>query len=173
LPFPQREYRTDFNALEAADFDALLARAAGCRTMAYAGDTTARTIGEPSRRARQYARVGGYLVRAAHVVLALWDGKPGDAEGGTSAVVDYRLFGVPPELDPGPLHADLPPTGPVYWIVAPRSSDDAPQHLAGTLVVKTPEGDISEEADPFRPLYAQIERENALRCAETSHAADL
>ena len=161
MPFPEAEYRKDFNAAECAEFDDLLAAAQDRYTMPFTGDNDAANVGEPARRAKQYAVVGAYLARVANVLVALWDGRASDAVGGTAQIVDYRLLGAD-EIYRNPTELlDAPETGPVYQIVAPRRSDPvATGEPAGTLHVKTPFGDVAEADDPLRPLYARIESFN-------------
>ena len=160
MPFPEAEYRKDFDAAESAEFDELLAAAQDTYTMPFTGDNDAANVGDPARRAKQYAVVGAYLARVANVLVALWDGRASESVGGTAQIVDYRLLGAD-EVYRNPTELlDAPETGPVYQIVTPRRSDPVAGEPAGTLHVKTPFGDVAEADDPLRPLYARIETFN-------------
>lgn len=160
MPMPEKEYRKDFDAAETAEFDELIARADERYTMPFVGDNTADNVADPDRRARQYAMVGAYIARVSHVLIALWNGKPSTAVGGTAQIVEYRLRGAPePYRSPTAL-LDAPDSGPVYHVFAPRRSDPQTDEPAGTLVVLSHAGRISAAADPFRPTYERVERFN-------------
>jgi hypothetical protein len=160
MPLPEQEYRKDFDPAENAEFDELIGLAGERYAMPFVDDNTADTVGEPERRARQYAMVGAYIARASHVLIALWNGKPSTTVGGTAQIVGYRLRGVPaPYFTPTGL-LDAPDVGPVYQIVTPRRSDPDTAERAGTLVVLGSDGRIDPESDPFRSLYERVERFN-------------
>jgi hypothetical protein len=95
LPMPQAEYEQDFSSVaEVEKFRHLLkkARVIHLRTLPEAG-------GRPvtrEDRARQYAQLGIFISNHSQVLLALWDGKPSDAAGGTASVVNYHLTAVMP-----------------------------------------------------------------------------
>jgi len=48
-------------------------------------------------RSRQYALAGAYVVQRCHELVALWDGRAHEGEGGTAQVVAWRCQGVPAE----------------------------------------------------------------------------
>jgi hypothetical protein len=163
MPLPEAEYRTDFTAEENAEFDVLLAHADAHYELGFAGDTTAENLAEAGRRSRQYAAVGYHIAKVAHVLIALWDGEVSDARGGTADVVDYRLFGSLREGTDRTALLDPPPQGAVYHVYARRTNTAASAREPGSLRVRTREGDVDVAHDPFRPLYARIERFNVDR----------
>ena len=97
LPLPQAEYERDFdNALVLAHFRELLGKSRQ-RTLPMAPGNTVETVRErgPARN-RQYAQLGMFVSSRCQVLLALWDGKPSDATGGTAQVVGYHLYNAMP-----------------------------------------------------------------------------
>jgi hypothetical protein len=92
LPLPQPEYEHDFHQARAlAHFRELLARTHQ-RTLPLAPGNTLGAVRErgPARN-RQYAQLGMFVSSRCQVLLALWDGEPSDAPGGTAQVVAYHL----------------------------------------------------------------------------------
>jgi hypothetical protein len=148
LPLPEAEYRKDFDPTEIEAFDELLAGAEDRYDMPYVGDNAASNVSDPERRARQYAEAGAYIARVSHVLIALWNGKPSDATGGTAQIVRFRLDGAPePYRAPTGL-LDAPDTGAVHQIVTPRRSDLETAEPAGTIIVKTGSDDPSIRSAP-------------------------
>jgi hypothetical protein len=100
LPMPQAEYERDFSSPEAvaAFRDSLKdARVINLRTLP---DVQGQQLTEADRD-RQYAQLGIFISNHSQILLALWDGKPSDAPGGTSSVVNYHLTGVMPGYSVG------------------------------------------------------------------------
>lgn len=176
LPMPLEDYREDFADGPSRDaFDAL---AAGAQTPPY---TIARETSDaavlasgapgPARRAEAYAEVGAHLVRSCHVLIALWDGVPSDAVGGTAQVVSFRVLGLPQHLTHRSI-LDEPDVGPVHHIYAARAHRGRPARPVGTCMLRV-RGDVDPNArgfdaiderenaaDPFVVLYARIEAFN-------------
>ena len=97
LPMPQAEYEKDFSSADAVQAfrDSLdSARVINLRTLPEA-QGRART---PADHDRQYAQLGVFISNHSQVLLALWDGKPSTAVGGTAGVVKYHLTAVMPGL---------------------------------------------------------------------------
>lgn len=92
LPLPQNEYERDFHdAGSLARFRALLAHAR-VRTLPLAPGNDIAVVRERGEaRNRQYAQLGMFVSSHCQVLLALWDGRPHDAIGGTAQVVEYHL----------------------------------------------------------------------------------
>ena len=89
LPMPQAEYERDFaDAQVLARFRRLLAQAQ-VRVLPLAAGNTADAIATrgPARN-RQYAQLGMFVSSHCQLLLALWDGQPSSATGGTAQVVD-------------------------------------------------------------------------------------
>ena len=97
LPLPQAEYEHDFGDPRAlAHFRELLARTRP-RTLPLApGNSLEAVRARGPARNRQYAQLGMFVSSRCQVLLALWDGKPSDATGGTAQVVGYHLHNVMP-----------------------------------------------------------------------------
>ncbi|MBS0556319.1 MAG: hypothetical protein JSR27_02765 [Proteobacteria bacterium] len=99
LPFPRAIYAHDFQDDGARmAFDALCAQAHVIELPLQHGHTAAHVEHGSVERDRQYARVGVFIARHCHLLLAIWDGKQSDRLGGTAQVVDYYLHGVMPGL---------------------------------------------------------------------------
>ena len=108
LPMPQADYERDFDRAGARErFHALMARAQ-VRTLPLAPGNTAESLHQrgPARN-RQYAQLGMFVSSHCQVLLALWDGKPSDATGGTAQVVDYHLRNAMPGFRAGDVAPNL------------------------------------------------------------------
>jgi hypothetical protein len=95
LPMPQAEYEQDFSSVDAVQAfrDSLdNARVIHLRTLPEAQGRAA----TPADRDRQYAQLGVFISNHSQILLALWDGKPAIAIGGTAGVVEYHLTAVMP-----------------------------------------------------------------------------
>jgi hypothetical protein len=99
LPMPREDYERDFTGpASLARFHALLAQGR-VRVLPMAPGNDAATIharGEP--RNLQYAQLGMFISSHCQLLLALWDGRPSDATGGTAQVVEFHLRNVMPGL---------------------------------------------------------------------------
>jgi hypothetical protein len=143
MPFPEAQYRQDFK-LDGSEeeFDQLL-EAAGISAGAISGRLfhmpvpAGADLRQPAARDRQYALVGEFVAHYSQVLIALWDGKISTNPNacGTGAIVNFKLrAGVYPELSrlagepwlPPVRPLDVPQTGPVYHIRAPRPSETIP-----------------------------------------------
>ena len=106
LPLSLAEYRTDCTSKDsAAELDALLLRSQVIHLPLAEGNDAESVRHRGPARDRQYAELGVFVSSHCQVLLALWDGKPGEAVGGTSDVVHYHLHGAMPGLG----RADAPP----------------------------------------------------------------
>ncbi|NOR20521.1 MAG: hypothetical protein GQ538_10595 [Xanthomonadales bacterium] len=95
LPMPQEDYEKDFISAEAVDaFRESIknARVINLRTL----PESAGLMVTPEDRGRQYAQLGIFISNHSQVLLAIWDGKPSTAPGGTASVVNYHLTAVMP-----------------------------------------------------------------------------
>lgn len=85
LPFPQGEFRKDFDTRNWSEVEALLTRA-----------DAVTVLGGEGEREEAYLDCGIETVNACDVLLALWDGEPARGRGGTAEVVTYaRELGKP------------------------------------------------------------------------------
>ena len=97
LPMPQQDYEDDFpDPGQLARFRALLARAQVRTLPLAAGNTLEAVRVRGPQRNRQYAQLGMFVSSHCQLLLALWDGKPSDATGGTAQVVGYHLYNTMP-----------------------------------------------------------------------------
>jgi hypothetical protein len=92
LPMAQAEYERDFPQPEGLQrFRTLLAQAR-VRELPLAPGNSAAAIGERGEaRNLQYAQLGMFISVHCQVLLALWDGRPSEATGGTAQVVEFHL----------------------------------------------------------------------------------
>jgi hypothetical protein len=99
LPMSQREYEKDFEDPAILErFHRLLARAR-VRVLPLApGLSHADIAVRGESRDRQYAQLGMFISSHCQLLLALWDGNPSDATGGTAQVVQFHIHNVMPGL---------------------------------------------------------------------------
>lgn len=102
LPLAKQLYLQDFETPESrASFESLCDRANDIFELPLARGCTANQISVPgAERDRQYAQLGVFLCAHCHVLLALWDGKPGDKLGGTGQVVKFHHDDIMPGYSP-------------------------------------------------------------------------
>ncbi len=106
MPLALDDYRRDCGSpASMAEFDALLARTQVIPLPLVEGDTAESVASPGPARDRQYAQLGVFVSSHCQVLLALWDGKPSDGDGGTSDVVHFHLTGEMPGLS----RMDAPP----------------------------------------------------------------
>jgi len=95
LPMPQEDYERDFEtpaAVEVFRESIKDARVINLRGL----PESSGFMDSPEDRNRQYAQLGIFISNHSQVLLALWDGKPSVAPGGTASVVNYHLTAVMP-----------------------------------------------------------------------------
>jgi hypothetical protein len=91
LPMPLPDYERDFSdPATLARFRALIADADVLELPLAPGDTAAGLASKPVRD-RQYAQLGLFISSHCQILLALWDGRPTDAPGGTGQVLHFHL----------------------------------------------------------------------------------
>ncbi len=97
LPFEQEEYERDFeDDATIGRFRGLLSRAR-VRVLPLASGSDLESIrSRGDARNRQYAQLGMFVSSHCQVLLALWDGQPSTATGGTAQVVEYHLLNAMP-----------------------------------------------------------------------------
>ncbi|MEO5629708.1 MAG: hypothetical protein ABIQ62_08075 [Thermomonas sp.] len=99
LPMPQDEYEKDFTDPAArVRFRELLAQAR-VRVLPMAPGNNLETIAvRGEHRNLQYAQLGMFISSHCQLLLALWDGHPSTATGGTAQVVAFHIHNVMPGL---------------------------------------------------------------------------
>jgi hypothetical protein len=179
LPMPREIYARDFaTAASRAEFDRLLAAAKQSLEMpAPSGIGAAQLQNDPRARQDQYLAVGEFVARNCQLLVALWDGKPGQ-RGGTGEVVRLKLTGFHGEAPPGIDSVPLVARGPVFHIAVPRERDGS-THVEVKGAWKYPEGVDYEPAEAhdfyhhriFKPLD-DYNREAIARAAEEKPAME-
>ena len=92
LPMAQAEYERDFpDPASLARFRQLLAQARVRELPLAPGNSEVAIRERGEARNRQYAQLGMFVSSHCQVLLALWDGRPSDATGGTAQVVEFHL----------------------------------------------------------------------------------
>ncbi|MGH8215311.1 MAG: hypothetical protein ACREPZ_06450 [Rhodanobacteraceae bacterium] len=99
LPMAYEEYVRDFSdAATRAQFESLCAKAQVIELPLLPGNTSADIAARGAPRNRQYAQAGVFTASHCHILLAIWDGRPSDALGGTAQIVRFHMDGIPPGL---------------------------------------------------------------------------
>gem|GEM_PF-7076767 len=93
LPLPVELYETDFSSAAALDdFRQTLERTTGWFCLPPAEGATLKGLqSQKSMRDDHYRRAGRFIVHRSDVLLALWDGNPSTAIGGTADVLRYAF----------------------------------------------------------------------------------
>jgi hypothetical protein len=99
LPMPQEEYEKDFDdPVDLARFRALLAQAR-VRVLPMAPGNSPETIAvRGEARNLQYAQMGMFISSHCQLLMAIWDGHPSAATGGTAQVVAFHIHNIMPGL---------------------------------------------------------------------------
>lgn len=116
LPFAREVYRRDFATVASRrQFDALLARA----------EHIAELPGQRAINGDAYRLAGHALMEQAHLLLAVWDGKPSQGAGGTAEIVGEACRRHIPVI-----HLSVNPPAPaqLIWQRHGRCAADATTH---------------------------------------------
>ena len=179
LPMPREIYERDFNtAASLAEFNRLLGAAAHKLELpAPPGIGEAQLQNQLTARQAQYAAVGEFIARHCQVLIALWDGKPGQ-RGGTGEVVELKLKGTLASPAPGHGPPAAVPRGPVFHVTVPREREGS-RDIAVAYTRIYPESDDYDPAEAsnfhhyriFKPLD-DYNREVMARAAEENAAIE-
>lgn len=131
LPFKSADYEKTFSDQSAlAEYRGLLAAANGiCELPGTLDDTKS-----------AYGAVGHATVDAAHIILAVWDGKPAAGRGGTPEIMDYALsqgksvIWIDAARDRPPLLLKWPSAGGLRPVSLPKLAQRATHLTASRLV---------------------------------------
>lgn len=134
MPMSKDLYLDDFSGAEArAHFLCLCGHASETYELPLAAGNTAESVARSAEaRSREYAQVGVFLSAHCHILLALWDGKPGTELGGTGQVVKFHHDDIMPGYTDKTVatqqmlvddESDL-----VYHIVCSRNRPDGAPH---------------------------------------------
>jgi hypothetical protein len=157
LPLEPSEYERDFPE-SVAEFRALLERVPPERVFVWPLANGAHTQDEaPSERDRRYAEVGAFVAEQSHILLAIWDGVPGEeASAGTGAVVARKLGRVGLGQASARTALDPDDSGPVFHVHAVRSGSHAQAaHTAEWLFPQ------ESDAELFRTACTRLDRFNS------------
>lgn len=95
LPMKQAEYERDFQDPQAlARFRQLIAKADVRVLPMMRGSSLDDIVRRGEDRNRQYAQQGMFVSSHCQILLALWDGNPSTATGGTAQAVEFHLHNV-------------------------------------------------------------------------------
>lgn len=158
LPMTRDLFEGDLQTDEARkSFDELLSQADEWFEIPHAEGVTYEQLSVPGpERDQQYEAVGVYIIRNSQILIAMWDGKTNGLTGGTSAVVRYRLEGLPSHLAPDWSPLDPIDNGPVYHIVTPRLGAPPPANPLSTRFLYPPRYEAPEEGE--KAMRAILER---------------
>ncbi len=131
LPMPRHLYESDFEGESLSEFQTMRELGEEIELPLLPELTEADVVHQGTGRDLQYAQLGAYLAAHSHVLLAIWDGKPSNAPGGTGHVIKFHQHDVI-ELIAGGQHrspidftedeSDL-----VYHVVCSRQESGAPE----------------------------------------------
>ena len=176
LPMARDLYERDFRGAARAAFEEFLAQP-GVRTLEVPllpGSTPDSVAAASSDdRKLQYLRMGTFLARNCHVLIALWNGKPSSEPGGTAQIVAFKRTGridLPPRLE-ARIEADEEPfrtrrnpldhaeCGVIHHVLTPNGENDAVDGSVGEHRLLRPDG-LSEEgaAAAFDARNDEIQR---------------
>lgn len=82
LPMEKNEYKKDFNFYSKKEFDSLMKKSNSIITIDNRSNIS---------RDLKYEMVGKYVSENSDILIALWDGKYNNLQGGTSEIVKYHL----------------------------------------------------------------------------------
>ena len=175
LPMARALYERDFHGSARDAFEELLGEP-GVRTLEVPllpGSTPDSVAAASSDdRKLQYLRMGTFLARNCHVLIALWNGKPSVEPGGTAQIVAFKRSGrieLPPRLE-ARLEADEEPfrtrrnpldhaeCGVIHHILTPNGENDAVDGLVGEHRVLRPDGMSAVAAATFDMRNEEIQR---------------
>jgi hypothetical protein len=182
LPMPVNVYRKDFTNPESLEeFERLMGAADEVLLLPFTkGATIANVAVDYEHRKRQYAQLGVFLCAHAHILLALWDGKPTYDVGGTAQVIRFHHYDVMEGYTSGDKVSQMiladDDSDLVYHIVVSRDREDgAPVCGLKPLDVSWLTTDEETPRTPEIPSkYSEIfERTSAFNRDARKHADDI
>ncbi len=169
LPMPQAEYERDFSdPAVLARFRELLSHAE-VRELPLAPGVDQDAIAvRGDARNFQYAQLGMFVSSHCQILLALWDGQPSAATGGTAQVVDFHLHDVMPDLHRNEIAPNLladDESDLIYHIRCSRRLQGAvrarePAARTRWLTLNGEASTIGGVPEPYRSVFRQIESFN-------------
>ncbi len=129
LPLEPEDYERDFPE-SVGEFRAILQRVSPERVFVWPRPESgngSRWCETQAERDHQYAEVGAFVAEQCHILLAIWDGVPGEeASAGTGAVVAMKLGRAGGVQTSAQAALDPDDSGPVFHVHAVRSGNDGP-----------------------------------------------
>ncbi len=161
LPLEPEDYERDFPD-SVTEFRTLLQRVPPERVFVWPRPDAAngsRWCETQAERDRQYAEVGAFVAEQSHILLAIWDGVPGEeTSAGTGAVVAMKLGRVAGGRLSARSALDPDDSGPVFHVHAVRSGSDA--RAAQQVEWLFPE---DSDAELFHTVCTRLNRFNSER----------
>jgi len=153
LPMPRKLYEQDFSEDSLEEFRDVLKshKAIYFELPTLPGSNLSDIDHYSPKRDQQYALGGAFTARHCHVLIALWDNKPGKT-GGTADVVRYKLEGIPEEFevvlgrDKDTFPGDALDLGPVYHFPISRLNGDRVSGETRVLYPRSYEYESAQEA---------------------------
>jgi hypothetical protein len=130
LPMPRQIYQSDFQGDSLVEFHSLMEHSEVVE-LPLLVDANRDEVAQPGRaRDMQYAQLGAYLAAHSHILLAIWDGKPSTAPGGTGHVIQFHQHDVIDLLAEGqhrsPFDFAEDESDLVFHVVCSRQEDGPP-----------------------------------------------
>ncbi len=94
LPMPRQIYQSDFQGDSLVEFHKMLEIGEVVELPLLDGASRDDVATPGHARDMQYAQLGAYLAAHSHILLAVWDGKPSAAPGGTGHVIHFHQHDV-------------------------------------------------------------------------------
>ncbi|MGD8416715.1 MAG: hypothetical protein PVH91_06625 [Pseudomonadales bacterium] len=130
LPMPEHLYQSDFEGESLTEFQAMRQMGECIELPLMPGLTDEDVVRPGPGRDIQYAQLGAYLAAHSHILLAIWDGKPSNAPGGTGHVIKFHQHDVIDLIAEGqhrsPIDFTEDESDLVYHVVCSRSESGAP-----------------------------------------------
>jgi hypothetical protein len=161
LPFSRSLYELDFTSAESRqEFEELHEHATDVIDIPLPTGVTDDDLRRSGpARDYQYGAVGAYVVLNSQTLIALWDGNPPQLINGTGDVVAFNLNGIPEAYDPNRNPLDVVSCDPVYHIVTPRLSTEAPigEPLSLRMLFPSESGDDHQAEKDLYYVYERTE----------------
>ena len=131
LPMPRHLYEHDFEGESLREFQTMRELGEQIELPLLPELTEADVVSQGAGRDLQYAQLGAYLAAHSHVLLAIWDGKPSNAPGGTGHVIKFHQHDVIELIAEGqhrsPIDFTEDESDLVYHVVCSRQESGSPE----------------------------------------------
>jgi hypothetical protein len=131
LPMPRHLYESDFEGDSLSEFQTMRELGEQIELPLLPELTETDVVSQGAGRDLQYAQLGAYLAAHSHVLLAIWDGKPSNAPGGTGHVIKFHQHDVIELIAEGqhrsPIDFTEDESDLVYHVVCSRRESGPPE----------------------------------------------